>query len=123
LLCGQPTAQTVSLVEPRPSRRDLEPHRGGLIGNLARVSLAAGGLSFLGIALIPLAALSVLSAAAGIGAVVMARDDLELMERQVMDPAGRSATLQAQGRAATGIVLGLAGALLSLLVHVPTLLA
>lgn len=127
-LCG------VSLHEPEddepedsrsaePARRDYEPHRGQLIGTLAKISLIAGGLSFTGLIFLPLAAISVLAAASGIGTVVMARDDLELMDRRVMDPAGREATLAGQSNGTVGIVLGIAGALLSLLVKMPTLLA
>src|SRR5262245_42644245 len=83
-------------------RRDLEPHRGGLV-------LTLGVLS---VRLLPFCVLCPVSFVLGLAAWIMGRHDLEKMEANVMDPAGMANT---RGGRVCGILGTLAGGAVTLL--------
>jgi hypothetical protein len=85
-----------------PPRRDLEPHRAGLVLTLGVVSVV----------LLPLCVLSPLCCLLGLAALVMGRMDLAKMQANVMDPAGMTNT---RGGAVCGMIGTLAGGIVSLL--------
>jgi hypothetical protein len=79
--------------EYRPHRRSYRPHRGGIILTLAIIGLFCFGFIL------------------GTIAFVMAKTDLDAMNRHEMDPDGRGLTT-------AGMVIGLIGAILSVLLIV-----
>lgn len=104
-------------------RRDCEPHRGGLILALGRVSLCLAIPGLLGVFFWAFAAASLLGSGLGFTVSLMARDDLEQMERKTMDPDGRSSTEAGQRAASIGSILGVVGLLLAGLLRLPLLFA
>jgi hypothetical protein len=80
-------------------RRDCEPHRGGVLVFLANLSLTYGALSLF--TLLP----SFIGLPLGIVTGVLARKDLSLMAKGLMDPAGRDQAEMARIRSAYAIVL------------------
>jgi len=103
---------------PGAGRRDAEPHRGRLLKRLGEAALLLGIVSCLcppsGLAAVPLGAL----------AWGLARRDLTLMRRGVIDRRGEWTTHQAQADGRAGLVLGTVMLLLwSLLFVVSAVLA
>jgi hypothetical protein len=98
--------------EDLPARRDYEPHRGPLISALGTLSILFGAPGLCGVLTWPFAVAALVGLGLGIGAVGMARADLEQMDRHIMDPEGRRSTVTGQGNGVIGLVLGLIGLLL-----------
>jgi hypothetical protein len=102
LYCGKP-------LRPRragtrhPPRRDLEPHRAGLI-------LTFGVLS---VVLLPTCVLCPLCCLLGLAAWIMGRRDLDKIQAHVMDPAGMANT---RGGTVCGMIGTLVGGLVTLLI-------
>lgn len=117
-----PTCETELRTRPRrpaepdeeelPPRRDYEPHRGGLISTLGTLSILGGVPGLCGVLVWPFLLSSLIASALGIAAVVMARADLEQMDRNLIDPDGRRSTVTGQGNGFVGMILGLIGVLL-----------
>lgn len=106
--CGEPRDHP----EDSPDlgvRRDLEPHRGGLILTLGILSIVTGAVAMplACLVVVPLVA-DVIGLALGISAWVLGGQDLARMRRGLLDPDGR-ATTQA------GRVCGIIGTVLNLL--------
>ncbi len=59
----------------------------------------------------PFAVAGLIGAAVGGAALLMARDDLEQMERNIMDPEGRRRTLTGQTNAMIGTIVSIIGIL------------
>ena len=91
------------------ARRDCEPHRAGLLAALARISLLAGGLSFV----CPPA--SLVGLPLGLVTRAMARRDLDLIFAGGMDHRGYRRTEKARSASHAGVILSLLGPLLWLL--------
>jgi hypothetical protein len=104
-------------------RRDSEPHRGGLILALGRVSLCLSIPGLLGVCFWAFAAASLLGTGLGFTVTLMAKDDLEQMERKTMDAEGRQSTEAGQRAASIGMILGIVGLLLAGLLRLPLLFA
>jgi len=98
--------------EELPPRRDYEPHRGTLISSFGTLSILFGAPGLCGVLAWPFALASLVGLALGIAAVVMARADVEQMDRNIMDPEGRRSTVTGQGNGVVGLVLGGIGLLL-----------
>jgi hypothetical protein len=92
-----------------PPRRDYEPHRGPLISTLGTLSILFGAPGLCGVLTWPFALAGIVGLGLGIGAVTMARTDLEQMDRNIMDPEGRRSTVTGQGNGFVGLVLGAIG--------------
>jgi hypothetical protein len=92
--------RTRSLYGRRGPRRDMEQHRGALIGGLGKASLVLGGLS-LCLPIVP----AIVAVPLGITAWIMAVNDLEKMRTGAVDPEGRVQTEDGRNHAIIGIVL------------------
>lgn len=95
--------------ERLPPRRDYEPDRGSLISVLGTVSVLFSLPGLCGLMFWPFTLASAVASAVGITALVMAHNDLDQMDRNVMDPRGRDSTLSGKGQASIGTALGLIG--------------
>jgi hypothetical protein len=95
--------------EDLPPRRDYEPHRGALISSFGTLSILFGAPGLCGVLAWPFALGGLVGLGLGIGAVTMARADLEQMDRNIMDPEGRRSTVTGQGNGVVGLVLGAIG--------------
>ena len=104
-------------------RRDCEPHRGRLILALGRTSLCLAIPGLLGVCFWAFAAASLLATGLGFTVTLMAKDDLEQMERKTMDSEGRQSTEAGQRAASIGMILGIVGLLLAGLLRLPLLFA
>ena len=98
-----------------PHRRDYEPHRAGLINGLAVVSILFGVVAALAFCAAPFAVAGLIGAGTGGAALLMAREDLEQMDRNIMDPEGRRRTVAGQTNAFIGAIVSLIGFLVGLL--------
>jgi hypothetical protein len=87
------------------SPRDCEPHRAGLLLLMARVSLLAGGLSF--VCLVP----ALVGVPLGLVTGAWARRDLDRICTGRMDQDGYRQTERARSDARAGVILGLLGLL------------
>jgi hypothetical protein len=96
-----------------PLRRDIEPHRGVLISTIGRLSVCLAVPGLFGIVFPPLAIASLLASGLGLTCSLMARDDLDQMDRKVMDPEGWQATESGRRCASWAMMLGIIGLLLA----------
>lgn len=94
-----------------PPRRDYEPHRAALISVMGTASILFGVIAALALCAGPFAVAGVIGAGTAGAALVMARDDLDQMERNIMDPDGRRQTLSGQTNATIGLIVSLIGIL------------
>lgn len=92
-------------------RRDYEPHRAGLIYLVGAASIFFGVLAALALCSAPFAVAGLVGLGTGGAALLMARDDLGLMDRNIMDPVGRRQTTAGQTNAIVGIIVSLIGIL------------
>jgi hypothetical protein len=115
-ICGTPANEGDA--RPHfPTRRDYEPHRGPLITTLGGLSALCGAPGLIAICFWPFVIPSLLALGLGSAALVMSRHDLDLMERNIMDPDGRTALESGRAWASVGTVLGLIGVTLGGLVR------
>lgn len=116
-VCGNDLTDAPRPGPRQPARRDYEPDRGTLISALGTISVLFGVPGLCGVFFWPFTLASAISAVVGISAVVMASGDLDLMERNIMDPQGRDSTLNGKSQAWIGTVLGLIGVTLGGVIH------
>jgi hypothetical protein len=84
---------------PGAVRRDVEPHRGGLLWWLGVTSLLFGGLAPV------LVVTALIALPLGVTVWVLARRDLRKMAAGAMDPGGRGLTTEARDSGAVGAIL------------------
>lgn len=104
-----------------PLRRDCESHRGPLILTLGRISLCFAIPGLLGVAFLPFAIASLVGAGLGLTVWLMARDDIQQMNRKEMDPEGERDTEAGQRSSSIALVLGIVGVVLAGLLRLPYL--
>lgn len=105
---------------PGAVRRDCEPHRGPLLAFLATSGVVTAGVS----ALFPLWPVTgPLALTLTLAASWMARRDLALMRRGLMDPGGEAQTRRALHEALGGAIMAVIAAILAGAVFGPPLLS